>query len=260
MKPSSLIALALALGAVAAFFVARWVGIGSAGSGGAQVVVMTSVVEPGKALAANELQAITWPSTVVPAGAYDDPQKLVGRVARQMMFAGEPVVDSKLAAPDSKGGLASIISPGKRAITVRVNDVVAVAGFALPGSYVDVLITARDSSGQNFSKIVLNRVKVLAVAQETTVDQNKPKVVSAVTLELTPFESEKLDLARNIGTLSLVLRNELDVSEPGGSKGVRLNDLLSGKGLVPQDKDSSSISSSSSVQEIRGTTISEDAK
>lgn len=117
-----------------------------------------------------------------------------------------------------------MIAAGKRAISVRVNDVVGVAGFALPGNYVDVLVSAKDSSGHPFSKIVLNRVKVLAVAQDTTADPTKPKVVNAVTLELTPQESEQLDLARSIGSLSLVLRNELDTTS-SSSVGARLVDL-----------------------------------
>ena len=112
----------------------------------------------------------------------------------------------------------------KRAITVRVNDVIGVAGFALPGSYVDVLVSARDARNEPFSKIVLDRVKVLAVAQETAADPAKPKVVNAVTLELTPAESERLDLARSVGSLSLALRNELDrVALTSG--GTRLEDL-----------------------------------
>jgi pilus assembly protein CpaB len=102
--------------------------------------------------------------------------------------------------------------------------VVGVAGFALPGNYVDVLVSAKDSESRPFSKIVLNRVKVLAVAQDTTADPTKPKVVTAVTLELTPAESEQLDLARSIGALSLVLRNEIDAGL-SSSNGARLMDL-----------------------------------
>jgi pilus assembly protein CpaB len=106
-----------------------------------------------------------------------------------------------------------------------VNDVVGVAGFALPGSFVDVLVSAKDASDVPFSTTVLTRVKVLAVAQETQADQMKPKVVNAVTLELTPPEAEKLDLARSIGALSLVLRNENDAADVESAV-TRLNDIL----------------------------------
>ena len=141
------------------------------------------------------------------------------------MIQGEPVLPGKLAPKTATGGLSSIIQEGKRAITVRVNEVIAVAGFALPGSYVDVLVSGKDADNQPFARTVLSRIKVLAVAQETTTDPDKPKVVDAVTLELTPLESEKLDLARNIGKLSLVLRNEFDTSVIN-SAGVHLSDIV----------------------------------
>jgi pilus assembly protein CpaB len=101
-------------------------------------------------------------------------------------------------------------------MTVRVNDVVGVAGFALPGTYVDVMVNTQDEGGQrndrdhSISKIVLERILVLAVAQEADRDSTKPKVVNAVTLELSPKDAELLDLARSVGTLSLVLRNQTD--------------------------------------------------
>ncbi len=106
-----------------------------------------------------------------------------------------------------------MIADGKRAMTVRVNDVVGVAGFALPGNYVDVMINTQDkhsTEGNQISMTVLTQVLVLAIAQEASRDDTKPKVVSAVTLELSPEDAEKLDLARSVGTLSLVLRNQLD--------------------------------------------------
>lgn len=228
MRPSALILLALALGAVAAFAVARWAGPLGGGSKGPLVVIAAGDIQPGLPIAANNITTVRWPTASVPAGALTDPGKVVGRVARQVIVAGEPVLEARLAGVNAQGGLSAMIEEGKRAITVRVNDVIAVAGFALPGSYVDVLVSAKDAAGDPFSKIVLDRVKVLAVAQETAADPAKPKVVNAVTLELSPEESEKLDLARSIGTLSLVLRNEFD-AEAAGSSGARLNDLVRSK-------------------------------
>ena len=100
----------------------------------------------------------------------------------------------------------------------------------------DVLVSARDASNQPFSKVVLSHVKVLAIAQDTTADPSKPKVVNAVTLELTPTEAEQLDLARSIGALSLVLRNEIDNSE-SKSAGASLKDITQYKeSLVGSDK------------------------
>ncbi len=139
-------------------------------------------------------------------------------------------MEAKLASKDAKGGLSAIITPGKRAISVKVNEVIAVAGFALPGSYVDVLVSSKDAMDQPFSRLVLERVKVLAVAQDTvTPDEGKAKVVDAVTLELTPAEVEKLDLARTVGALSLVLRNDAD-HEGAGSSGAYLRDLAGPSG------------------------------
>jgi pilus assembly protein CpaB len=129
---------------------------------------------------------------------------------------GEPILESKLASEGAKAGLSALVAKGKRAVTVKVNEVVGVAGFALPGNYVDVMVNMEGEGARradrdaSLSKIVLQRILVLAVAQETSTDVNKPKVVSAVTLELTPEEAEKLDLARSVGNLSLVLRNQID--------------------------------------------------
>ena len=126
------------------------------------------------------------------------------------------MLESRLAPEGAKAGLSAIVAKGKRAITVKVNEVVGVAGFALPGNYVDVMVNTQEEGAKatdkdtSLSKIVLERILVLAVAQETTTDPNKPKVVSAVTLEVTPEQAEKLDLARSVGTLSLVLRNQVD--------------------------------------------------
>jgi pilus assembly protein CpaB len=108
-----------------------------------------------------------------------------------------------------------------------------VAGFALPGNYVDVMVNAQQEKtkgeeGKQISKTVLERVLVLAVAQEAGRDDTKPKVVSAVTLELTPEDSEKLDLARSVGTLSLVLRNQID-QKSVTTAGVTKNELFSDK-------------------------------
>jgi pilus assembly protein CpaB len=158
-----------------------------------------------------------WPVDSVPKGAFTDPQKLGGRVLKSNLLMGEPVSEAKLAPSGTLGGLSALIAEGKRAITVRVNDVIGVAGFALPGNYVDIIVSTQkdaasgsDMREQNISKIVLERILVLAVAQEVNRDETKPKVVNAVTLEVTPEQAEKLDLARSVGTLSLALRNQVD--------------------------------------------------
>lgn len=252
MKPSYILSFALVVGLIAAFLVFKWVGLGGAASG-PLVVIAANNIQPGGPLEPSLLKAVPWPGGVVPPESFQDPQVLTGRIARQQIIMGEPILESKLAPQDSRGGLSSTILPGKRAITVRVNDVVGVAGFALPGSYVDILLSARDPAGQPFSKVVLSRVKVLAVAQETASDPNKPKVVNAVTLELTPEESEQLDLARTIGSLSLVLRNELDQAD-ARSSGTRLSDIIGGAGKPAAESRSAANApaSATGIEEIRG--------
>jgi pilus assembly protein CpaB len=123
-------------------------------------------------------------------------------------------------------------------MTVRVNDVVGVAGFALPGTYVDVMVNTQAEGAQrgdrdrSISKIVLERILVLAIAQEADRDSTKPKVVNAVTLEVTPGEAEVLDLARSVGTLSLVLRNPADPARTT-TAGATKTELL---GMAPAEK------------------------
>jgi pilus assembly protein CpaB len=142
---------------------------------------------------------------------------------------GEPVLESKLAPKGTKGGLSAVIAEGKRAITVKVNEVVGVAGFALPGNHVDIMVNTNDERERMVSKIVLENILVLAVAQEASRDDTKPKVVNAVTLEVTPQEAEKIDLARSVGNLSLVLRNQVDKGEIP-TVGMRKNELLQNGG------------------------------
>jgi pilus assembly protein CpaB len=205
--------VAVLAGLIAVAMAARWMTQRSGET--ALLVVAARDVELGTPLDPTTLSTISWPGAVLPEGAYRDPKELEGRVVKSAVARGEPLLESKLAPKGTKGGLSAVISTGKRAITVRVNEVVGVAGFALPGSFVDVMVhtTLDDSArgqGAALSKIVLERILVLAVAQESGRDDTKPKVVNAVTLEVSPEQAEKLDLARSVGNLSLVLRNQLD--------------------------------------------------
>ena len=260
--PAFVLAIALILGVMAAVMAAWWMNV--AQTSGSKVVIVDQPIEAGKAITADQLKIIDWPGSAVPQDASTRIVSLVGRIARVSMIPGEPVLLGKLAPKTATGGLSTLISEGKRAITVQVNEVIAVAGFALPGSYVDVLVTGKDANNQFFARTVLSRIKVLAVAQETTADPYKPKVVNAVTLELMPNEAEKLDLSRNIGVLSLALRNELDTSEIN-SAGVRLPDIvysptarattssLASDAASTTHTDASSSLQSRGPEEIRGT-------
>ena len=210
IKAIGLLLTALVLGLVAAVYAASWA---SRQSDAAATVVVAAVdVELGTRLAPEMLKLVQWPSGAVPTGAFASLDALQGRVLRVGVLRGDALVERKLAPAGAQGGLSAVITQGKRAMTVRVNDVVGVAGFALPGTFVDVMVNTQKGRGDDghISKTVLEQVLVLAVAQEASRDETQPKVVSAVTLELTPQDAEKLDLARSVGTLSLVLRNQVD--------------------------------------------------
>jgi len=150
----------------------------------------------------------------------------------------ETITNSKLAPAGMGGGLSAVIPEGYRAMTVKVDDVVGVSGFIMPGSYVDVIaviVSASQQNGEPISKIVLQNIKVLASGPkiDSPENQREPTSVKAVTLQVTPEQAEKLVLAANEGKLQLVMRNYSD-QEDTQTKGANKNSLLSGESYVPQ--------------------------
>jgi pilus assembly protein CpaB len=238
-KAFTLLLIAVLLGLVAAVYANNWIGQRT-GIAANKVVVAAVDIPAGSRLEPEMLATIDWPRAALPAGAVSDPAALKARVVKLDVVRGEAIIDGKLAPLGTMGGLSAVIAEGKRAMTVRVNDVVGVAGFALPGNYVDILVHAQRDEGKGeskpISKTVLEHVLVLAVAQEASRDDTKPKVVNAVTLELSLADSEKLDLARSIGTLSLALRNQSDgatVSTAGATRSELLGDAKVFKAAAP---------------------------
>jgi pilus assembly protein CpaB len=227
-KALAMLILSVVIGLGAAFFAAGWLSQQTAMASN-KVVVAAVDIDLGSPINPQMLSEVEWPAGSVPPGVFRDVRSLQDRVVKTSILRGEPVLEAKLAPVGTKGGLSAVIAEGKRAITVKVNEVIGVAGFALPGNYVDVLVNTQQDAESNdskqISKIVLKHMLVLAVAQEASRDETKPKVVSAVTLEVTPEEAEKLDLARSVGTLSLVLRNQVDKDE-AQTTGIRKVDLL----------------------------------
>ena len=221
--------IALLAGVAAVVMASRWMQAQASGSG--QIAVAAADIEIGARLAPEMLKMVEWPVSSVPPGAFSEMAALEGRVVKTSVTRGEPLIEGKLAPVGTKGGLSAVVAEGKRAMTVRVNDVVGVAGFALPGNFVDIMVNTqndavkRGDQDKAISKIVLERILVLAVAQESDRDGTKPKVVNAVTLEVSPPQAEELDLARSVGTLSLVLRNQAD-PKPGGTEGATKSSLL----------------------------------
>jgi pilus assembly protein CpaB len=226
-----MIGVALFLALAAVVVAAQWIA-GQSASNSNKVAVALLDISMGARITPELVHMVDWPASSVPPGAMTDLKALEGRITRANVQRGEPITEGKLAPAGTQGGLSSVVAEGKRAMTVRVNDVVGVAGFALPGNYVDILVnTQSDNNGdhlvreQAISKIVLERILVLAIAQESSRDDTKPKVVNAVTLELTPDQVEKLDLARSVGTLSLVLRNQVD-PQSANTEGATKSSLL----------------------------------
>jgi pilus assembly protein CpaB len=211
----AMIVISVVIGLFAVIAASQWI-TQQAAMASTKVVVTAVDIELGSKLTPQMLKTVDWPSAGVPPGAVTDVKLLDGRVVKTSITRGEPVLEARLAPVGTKGGLSAVVAEGKRAMTVRVNDVIGVAGFALPGNYVDILVNTQDemtktgTRDHSISKIVLERILVLAVAQEASRDDTKPKVVNAVTLEVTPEQAEKLDLARSVGSLSLVLRNQID--------------------------------------------------
>lgn len=232
MRSRALLMLVIALiaGLAAVFLATRW--MQSQGGDRSRIAVANTDIELGGRISPEMIRMADWPAGSIPTGAYNEANKLEGRVVTVSMQRGEPLTETRLAPIGTKGGLSAVVPQGKRAMTVRVNDVVGVAGFALPGTYVDVMVNTQDEGGQrndrdhSISKIVLERILVLAVAQEADRDSTKPKVVNAVTLELTPRDAELLDLARSVGTLSLVLRNQTDPKAETTTNGATKAELL----------------------------------
>lgn len=241
IKAFALLLVACALGLAAAVYANTWIGQRAQVSAN-KVVVAAVDIPAGGRIAPEMLSVVDWPSGALPPGAITDPAVLKERVVKRDVVRGEALIEGKLAPVGTKGGLSAVIAEGKRAMTVRVNDVVGVAGFALPGNYVDILVhTEQEGQGKEakarpISRTVLEHVLVLAVAQEASRDDTKPKVVSAVTLELSLADAEKLDLARSIGTLSLALRNQTDpekVSTEGITKGELFGEAKAFNAVAP---------------------------
>jgi pilus assembly protein CpaB len=183
-----------------------------------QVVVAATDLDVGAELRREDIRVIDWPANAVPATAIGDPKDVIGRGIVLPVIENEPILPNKLASKDAGGGLPPAIPPGLRAISVRVNEVIGVAGYVLPGTRVDVVATV-SPTGQSTditSKVVLTNVQVLAAGTkiERNNDKDKPMPVSVVTLLVDPEEAERLTLASTEGKIQLALRNPLDKTMP----------------------------------------------
>jgi pilus assembly protein CpaB len=231
-RPLLVILISIVIGGAAVALAARWVAT-QATIATTQVVVAARDVDVGTRLRPDMVQVVAWPAGTPLKEAFDEPGKVVDRVVNAQILRGEPISATKLAAVGELGGLSAVLAEGRRAITVKVNEIVGVAGFALPGNFVDVMVNTPDDANRAVSKIVLERILVLAVAQDVATGDTKPRLVNAVTLEVTPQQAEQIDLARSIGSLSLVLRSQIDKTTTA-TAGARKSDLLKSTPMLAQ--------------------------
>lgn len=233
---------ATVFGLVAAVAVSRYLSSAQAFSRDMNsVVIAKGDIALGTKLEAGHLTAVQFPKDATPEGAFDSAEKLVGRVVVVNVAAREPVTDFKLAPEGSAAGLSSVIPEGYRAMTVKVDDVVGVAGFARPGALVDIVVVIEPSGDRlntqgPISKIVLQNIKVLASGQDIDQPKNddrEAQQAKAVTLQVTPEQAEKLALASSEGKLQLVMRNSIDQNDEQ-TQGVDKRTLLGGEHAAPQ--------------------------
>lgn len=203
------------------------------------VVVAAADLELGAELRADDLRVVEWPQSAMPMGAFSNPEEIVGRGLVMPVIQNEPILPMKLAGKGAGSGLPVVIPEGKRAVSVRVNEVIGVAGYVLPGTKVDVLATASTSEKREdtTTKLVLSNVQVLAAGTklEQDADQGKPVSVTVVTLLVTPEESEKLTLGATEGKIQLALRNPLDKDTPE-TPGIQPASLLGSASARPVRK------------------------
>ena len=194
-----------------------------------QVVVAARDLDVGADLTRDDIRVIDWPANSAPAGAFSDPKDVAGRGLIMPVIQNEPILPVKLADKEAGAGLPPAIPPGLRAVSVRVNEVIGVAGYVLPGTHVDVLavVSPTDRHEEITSKVILTNVQVLAAGTKIERDErnNKPMAVSVVTLLVAPEEAERLTLASSEGKIQLALRNPLDKTTPN-TTGIRPAALL----------------------------------
>jgi pilus assembly protein CpaB len=215
-----LITLSLIMGAGAAFIANQWVAsqlVGDEDVNGTLVVAAAMAIPYGTKVEARHLKYVEIPSEVAPNGFFTKMETVQGAVATTSIARSEILISERFAAHDTGSTLAALVSENMRALTIRVNDVIGVAGFLLPGNRVDVLSSRKGDQRRAITETIIRDIKVLAVDQSATTEQNEPVIVRAVTLEMTPEQAEIVVKAGAEGEIQLTLRNPLErlvVEEP----------------------------------------------
>jgi pilus assembly protein CpaB len=233
-RPWLMLAVALASGGVAALLAMRYLRQQAtpmlAPPKTGDIVIAARPLPLGTVLADADVKTIEWTGAALPVGYATTKADVVGRGVMSPLQENEPVLDSKLAPKGAGGGLPVIIDQGKRALTMRVNDVSGVAGFVTPNTRVDVLLTIDDkvNTTEPATRIIMQDVRALAAGQSIQPDENgKPVSVGVVTFLVSPEQAETLALASQQGSIQLALRNQLDTARVK-TTGTRTSALLGG--------------------------------
>jgi len=204
-----------------------------------QAVVAARPLQVGVMVTKDDVKVVPWPAANPVPGSFTEIERVVNRGVVGSVSENEPLTESKLAAVGSGAGLPPTITEGMRAVSIKVNEVIGVAGFVIPGTRVDVLVTVRgDQVRESQSRVVLSNVVVLTAGtrydQERAIKEGKAIPTTVVTLLLTPEDAEKLTLASEEGRIMLTLRNPLDTA-PTTTEGAKFSALL-GKPSAPPVK------------------------
>ena len=212
-----LVVLSLVMAIGAAWTANSWIAAKAAAEEGAlkgtHVVAAAMAIPYGTKVEGRHLKYVEIPKGVAPTGFFTSVDNVKGRVSTTPITRGEILIADRFAEHDAGSTLAALVGENMRAVSVRVNDVVGVAGFLLPGNRVDVLSARKEANRRAVTETILQNIKVLAVDQTAATDTNEPIIVRAVTLEVSPKQAETLVLARTEGQIQLTLRNPMQ-SEP----------------------------------------------
>lgn len=262
MRPSSIVmlAVALVLGVSAALLSKVWlqsqvsqpqIAEAAPRLNMGTVVIAAKALRFGNLLTSRSLRVVEWPTKAIPQGAFKKITDIVNGKDRRVVLSAieenEPVLGWKITGPGQRASLSALIGEGKKAVTIRVNDVLGVAGFVLPGERVDILLTRNETHEvsengpvrrSSFTDVLLRNVRVLAVDQLADDRTEKPAPAKAITIEVDTLQAQKLVLAASVGQLALALRSA--GSEDGAAtRRIAIGDLNSASG--PSDDTSSSV-------------------
>ncbi|MFO7529721.1 MAG: Flp pilus assembly protein CpaB [Marinobacter sp.] len=260
MKSVLMLSFALIMGLGAAYLARGWALDRFATpttEDGVPVVVAALQIPFGKKVEASDLKVATMPKAMVPSSALTEAKEIEGSVATTTIYPGEMILKEKVAAFGGGSALSAVIAPNKRAVTVRVNDVIGVAGFLMPGNRVDIVAAKRNGNRNYESRTLLENVKVLAVDQTASPEKDKPVIVRAVTLELGSDDAEELVKATQEGMIQLALRNPLDDSmRPAPEPEPVKEEVVVEAKPAPKPAPRRVVVTSSRVTIIRGTDVS----